>query len=173
MATTKAKSEIARRDPFEEMREMMEEWAPFRWGWNHFWPTWPARPTAGMFGDPLIFRGDWIPAMDVVEEEKATVVRMELPGVDPEKVAVRVEEGFLIVEGERERETVEGNGEIRRRERRWGKFCRSVSLPEGANADKITAEYDKGVLTVRIPRPEVKVATGKKIEIKMAASPDR
>ena len=173
MATTKAKSEIGRIDPFEEMREMMEAWSPFRWGWNRpVWSAWPTRalhPMATMFEDPWVFNGDWVPAMDVIEDEKATVVRLELPGVEAEKVNVRVDEGCLVVEGERERETVEENGEVRRRERRWGKFYRSVSLPEGADADKISAEYDKGILTVRVPRPEIKAAKGKKIEIKLAA----
>lgn len=170
--TTTGKSEIARVDPFEEMREMMEAWAPFRWGWEHPWPAWPMRSMpslAAMFEAPWVFKGDWAPAMDVVDEEKATVVRIELPGVEPGRVNVRVEEGCLVIEGERERETVEGDGEVRRRERRWGKFYRSISLPEGAEADKITAEYEKGILTVRVPRPEIKAVKGKKIEIKMAA----
>ena len=158
MATAKSKSEIARIDPLEEMTEMMRAWAPFRWGWN------PA-----MLGAPWVFNGDWAPAMDVVDEEKATVVRLELPGVEPEKVSVRVEEGCLVVEGERERETVEGGGEVCRRERRWGKFYRSVSLPEGADPDKISAEDSDGILTIRVPRSEIKAAKGRKIEIKKAA----
>lgn len=170
MASAKKGSEIARVDPFEEMREMMEGWSPFGWGRDRWWPTWPLRWPA-MFEDPLSFKSDWIPAMDVVEEDKASVVRMELPGIEPEKVTVRVEDGFLIVEGERARETVDGDGGVaRRRERRWGKFCRSVSLPRGAEADRVTAEFDKGILTVRIPRPELKkAAKGRTIEIRKAA----
>jgi HSP20 family protein len=174
MATTKAKkAEIVRIDPFKEMREMMEGWEPFTYGRGLFWPTWPtwpARSLAAMLEEPLVFKGDWIPAMDVVEEDKASVVRMELPGMEPEKVTVRIEGGNLIVEGEREKETVDGgNGAVRRQERRWGKFYRAVSLPEGADPDRVTAEFDKGVLTVTVPRPALKAPKGKKIEIKKAA----
>jgi len=70
----------------------------------------------------------------------------------------------------RNRETADGKGAARRTERRWGKFFRSITLPEGAEAEKIDAEFDKGVLTVRIPTPQAKPATaGKKIKVKAKA----
>jgi HSP20 family protein len=76
------------------------------------------------------------------------VLRAELPGIDPEKdVEVSIENDMLTIRGERREETKEKN----RREFHYGSFRRTVSLPKGADADKITASYTDGVLEVRVP----------------------
>jgi len=81
-------------------------------------------------------------------EEDAYVLRAEIPGVDPDKdVEVSVENDMLTIRGERHEETKEKN----RREFHYGAFRRTVSLPKGSQADKITASYDDGVLEVRVP----------------------
>jgi HSP20 family protein len=81
-------------------------------------------------------------------EEGAYVLRAELPGIDPEKdVEVSIENDMLTIRGERREETKEKN----RREFHYGSFRRTVSLPKGADADKITASYTDGVLEVRVP----------------------
>jgi HSP20 family protein len=81
-------------------------------------------------------------------EEGAYVLRAELPGIDPEKdVEVSIENDMLTIRGERREETKEKN----RREFHYGSFRRTVSLPKGADADKITASYNDGVLEVRVP----------------------
>jgi HSP20 family protein len=81
-------------------------------------------------------------------EEGAYVLRAEIPGVDPDKdVEVSVENDMLTIRGERHEETKEKN----RREFHYGSFRRTVSLPKGSQADKITASYDDGVLEVRVP----------------------
>jgi HSP20 family protein len=81
-------------------------------------------------------------------EEGAYVLRAELPGIDPEKdVEVSVENDMLTIRGERHEETKEKN----HREFHYGSFLRTIALPKGAQADKITASYSDGVLEVRVP----------------------
>jgi HSP20 family protein len=81
-------------------------------------------------------------------EEDAYVLRAEVPGIDPdEDIEVSVENDMLTIRGERREETKEKN----RREFHYGSFRRTVSLPKGAEPDKITASYNDGVLEVRVP----------------------
>lgn len=81
-------------------------------------------------------------------EEGAYVLRAEIPGIDPDKdIEVSVENDLLTIRGERREETKDKN----RREFHYGSFRRTVSLPKGADADKITASYNDGVLEVRVP----------------------
>ncbi len=90
------------------------------------------------------------------------MIRAELPGVDPEKdVEVTVESGMLTVHAERREETKED----RHSEFKYGSLTRSVSLPEGADPDKITASYDKGILTVTVPVPEEAKPSARRIAI--------
>jgi HSP20 family protein len=93
---------------------------------------------------------------------------MELPGIDPEAVEVSVEDSTLTVRGEREfshEDTDEGA--FRRIERRYGSFSRSLSLPKTADADRVEASFDKGVLTIEVPKREG--AKPRKITVKAAA----
>jgi HSP20 family protein len=84
-------------------------------------------------------------------EDGNYVIRAELPGIDPEKdVEVSVSAGVLTIRAERREETKKDH----RSEFRYGSLTRSVSLPEGADPDKITAKYDKGILQVIVPVPE-------------------
>jgi HSP20 family molecular chaperone IbpA len=81
-------------------------------------------------------------------EDDAYVLRAEIPGIDPDKdIEVSVENDMLTIRGERREETKEKN----RREFHYGSFRRTVSLPKGAEPDKITASYNDGVLEVRVP----------------------
>jgi HSP20 family protein len=96
----------------------------------------------------------WVPATDLVEDGEHLVLRADLPGMTEDDVEVEVNDGVLTVSGERKaEEKKEGEG-YHRVERAFGSFSRSLSLPEGIDADKVTAEFDKGVLEVRIPKPE-------------------
>jgi len=94
------------------------------------------------------------PRMDL-EEEVAYVVRMDIPGADDSDISVKIEDRLLTISGrieEREEERV-GSALIRN-ERRSGRFHRSVSLPRPVEAAEMTAEYENGVLLVRIPQAE-------------------
>jgi HSP20 family protein len=109
------------------------------------------------FGRPEAFELEaktqaWVPRMDVSETDKAIVVKADLPGVAPEDVDVSISNGVLSLCGERRQETNEEKENMRRTERFVGKFHRSIPLPDGCDAERITAESAKGVVTVTIPR---------------------
>jgi HSP20 family protein len=96
----------------------------------------------------------WVPAIDLADDGEHLVLRADLPGLTEDDVEVEVSDGVLTVSGERKaEEKKEGEGYYRI-ERSFGRFSRSLSLPEGIDADKVTAEFDNGVLEVRIPKPE-------------------
>jgi HSP20 family protein len=97
-------------------------------------------------------RGAWLPATDVLTRGDDLVVRVEIPGIDPENdVEVTVEDGMLHIRGQR-RETQEERGEgYIRRETAFGAFERVIALPPGANTEGLRAEYDDGVLEVVVP----------------------
>jgi HSP20 family protein len=96
----------------------------------------------------------WVPAMDLVETEDHFVLRADLPGLSESDVDLSLEENVLTLTGERKIEH-ESRGEgFYRLERSAGAFSRSLTLPKGVDGDAITATFDKGVLEVRIPKPE-------------------
>src|SRR5689334_1091108 len=105
-------------------------------------------PTTAMSGNGGVRR--WIPAMDLVEGEDHYVLRADLPGMGEEDVKLEVEDRVLTLSGERKSETTEKGEGFYRLERASGAFSRSLTLPEGIDADAIAASFDKGVLEVRI-----------------------
>jgi HSP20 family protein len=96
----------------------------------------------------------WVPPMDLVETEDHLVLRADLPGLDRDDVNIEVKDGILTVSGERKTEHDERADGFYRVERAFGTFSRSLSLPQRIDADGITATFEKGVLEVRIPKPE-------------------
>jgi HSP20 family protein len=96
----------------------------------------------------------WIPAMDVVETEGHFVLRADLPGLAESDENIEVEDNVLTVSGERKSEHEQKGEGYYRVERSFGSFSRSLTLPEGIDADSIQANFDNGVLEVRIPKPE-------------------
>jgi HSP20 family protein len=109
-------------------------------------------PTTGGNGQSTQRR--WVPPMDLVETENEFVLRADLPGVAEGDVSIELENDVLTVAGKREAEH-ESRGEgFYRVERASGTFSRSLTLPEGINAEAIKASFERGVLEVRIPKPE-------------------
>ena len=98
----------------------------------------------------------WLPATDVVEREDAYVLRSDLPGLAQEDVKIEVEDGVLTISGERKSESETTEGSYRRVERAFGSFSRRLTLPQGVDADSISASFDKGVLEISIPKPEAR-----------------
>ncbi len=98
--------------------------------------------------------GNWVPAVDVSETEDNILVKAEIPGMDSKDIDVTVQGDILLIKGEKkeEKETKEEN--FHRIERRRGTFARSIRIPVPVDADNITAKYDKGVLTVTLPKKE-------------------
>jgi HSP20 family protein len=96
----------------------------------------------------------WIPAMDLVETDEDFVLRADLPGLSEGDVNIELEDNVLTVSGERKSEHEERKEGYYRVERASGTFSRSLTLPEGVNPEQIKASFDRGVLEVRIPKPE-------------------
>ncbi len=99
---------------------------------------------------------DWVPAVDIVEEQDKFVLKADVPGVDPADIEVSMDAGVLSVSGERHSETTDESGGLKRVERISGRFYRRFSLPETADAEGIAAKSSNGILEVTIPKqPEV------------------
>jgi len=101
-------------------------------------------------------RSIWSPAIEVKENNGKLQVHAELPGLKPEDVKVEVTDDALVIEGERKYEHEENEKGVYRSERRYGRFYRSIPLPDGAQADQVKAEFKNGVLEVNLPLPERK-----------------
>ena len=110
--------------------------------------------------------GAWMPALDVFETKERFVVTVELPGVEPGDVDVSVEDSTLSIKGKREFYRDVEEESFHRIERRYGAFQRSLVLPT-ADAERIEARFDRGVLTVEVPKLEE--AKPRKIEVKSVA----
>lgn len=96
----------------------------------------------------------WMPPMDLLEKEDHFVLRADIPGVAEDDVSIEVQDNTLTVSGERKAEHEERSRGWFRIERSFGRFSRSLTLPEGIDPDAITADFHLGVLEVRIPKPE-------------------
>jgi HSP20 family protein len=111
------------------------------------------------FGDDRegFFPARGLPSVDVAESADTIEVKLDLPGVKPEEVNVEVSGNVLTVSGERkeEKESDEGNGrKYHRVERRYGNFSRSVWLPCAVKDSKADAQFQNGVLTIKLPKTE-------------------
>jgi HSP20 family protein len=153
---------IVRWDPFRELtrelaRDFMDPWFLSwpRLGSTLEWAAeWPAR--------------SWVPPVDIYEtKDGALVVKAELPGLKREDIDVTVEDNILTIRGERRSEHEDRAGRVHRRERSYGEFSRSFTLPADIDAEQIRAEYRDGTLTVTLPRkPE---ARPRQIPVEVAA----
>src|SRR5690242_4792860 len=101
-------------------------------------------------------RRRWIPAVDLVETADHYVLRPDLPGLSDDDVNAQVEDNVLTISGERNTQDEQHEEGYYRIERAFGSFARSLTLPEGVDPDKVQANFDRGVLEIRIPKPEQK-----------------
>ena len=137
---------LVRWEPVRELTSLQNEM-------NRLFGSFFDTPTTGGNGNGGTLRR-WIPAMDLVETAEHFVLRADLPGLSEEDVNVELEDNVLTVSGERKAETEKSEGGYYRVERAFGHFSRSLTLPEGIDPDAIAAEFDRGVLEVRVPKPE-------------------
>ncbi|HJS95294.1 MAG TPA: Hsp20/alpha crystallin family protein [Solirubrobacteraceae bacterium] len=137
---------LIRWEPVRELHTMQNEM-------NRLFNTFFDSPTPSNGSGHGVARR-WIPAMDVVETEDHFVLRADLPGLAESDVNIEVEDNVLTVSGERKSEHEQKGEGYYRVERSFGSFSRSLTLPEGIDADSIQASFDNGVLEVRIPKPE-------------------
>lgn len=106
------------------------------------------------------------PTTDMTREDGNLVVTAELPGIDPdEDIEITIENDVLVIKGEKSEEKEIGEEDRYLRERHYGSFERRLPLPEGVDPESIEATYDKGVLTVTVPMPEVSVEKKRSIPI--------
>ncbi|MFG2056181.1 Hsp20/alpha crystallin family protein [Micromonospora sp. NPDC048930] len=110
----------------------------------------------------------FVPSVDMATEGTDVVIRMELPGITPDDVDIEVAGGVLTVSGERKDSVDSNNGRVLVRELRYGSFRRSFQLPDGVDADRVTAEFDNGVLKVRVKDVAAPVEQPRKIAIRSA-----
>ncbi|MEP9390300.1 Hsp20/alpha crystallin family protein [Mesorhizobium sp. KR9-304] len=117
---------------------------------------------------PGLARGGWAvsPAMDLVEKDREYEITAELPGIDEKNVEIKLSNHMLTIRGEKEDKTEEKRKDYYLSERRYGSFQRSFQLPEGVDADKIEANFAKGVLTVKLPKTAAAQNAEKKIAVK-------
>jgi HSP20 family protein len=96
----------------------------------------------------------WMPAMDLLETSDHFVLRADLPGMSEEDVKIELEDSTLTISGERKTEHESEQEGFYRVERASGSFQRSLTLPQGVDPEAVSASFDRGVLEVRIPKPE-------------------
>jgi HSP20 family protein len=122
-------------------------------------------------GSPPFLRRPFLPATDVFARDDDIVVRLEIPGIDPEKdLFVTLEEGQLVIGGERKRTEEVQDEEYYRMEALFGQFERRLPMPEGIDETKIAAEYSDGILEVIVPKAVKALETSKAKTIPVKAA---
>ncbi len=111
----------------------------------------------------IIETSDWQPKVDIVEEAKQFVVKVDVPGVDPKNININLDRNTLIIKGEKESEHREKKDNFIRYERSKGSFYRRIMLPDMVDGDKIAATSKHGVLFVTIPKSDKSIT--RKIEV--------
>lgn len=106
----------------------------------------------------------WSPSVDITENKENFTLLADIPGVKPDDIEVSMDNGVLTVKGERRTEDKTEKDDYKRVERQYGMFYRRFTLPDTANADKIEAHSEHGVLKITIPKQEV--AQAKRINVK-------
>ena len=111
-----------------------------------------------------VVTSQWMPRVDIREEDKRFVIQADIPGVDPKDIEISMDKGVLSIKGERASAHAEDNGKVTRVERLHGVFHRRFALPDSADADGISASGKHGVLEIAIPKKAE--TTPRRIEVK-------
>ena len=133
---------LQRFDPFRDLRNMEETM-------NRLWRG---------FGTATTREGaeDWNIAIDVVQKPEEIVVNASLPGVKPEDIDVTIEDNVLTLKAERQAEHKEEDSRYLIQERSYGSYYRALRLPDTVDLNKVKSTYDKGVLSISLPKAEEK-----------------
>jgi len=107
---------------------------------------------SGTGQDEALTTSSFAPAVDVYEDEHKVSLKIEVPGIDEKDIDVRVENNTLTVHGERKIEKEEKEENYRRVERQYGSFTRTFTLPTTVDTENVSANYDKGVLKITLPK---------------------
>jgi len=151
--------------PMDSLRREVDRlFEEFDRGWGRFGFGRSLLDAAPRFGGALTTVA--MPSVDIVEKEKVYEVTAELPGMDEKNIDVKLANGMLSITGEKKEEHEEKKKDYHLSERRYGSFQRSFRVPDGVDAEKISAEFKKGVLTVTLPKTAEALKAEKKIAIK-------
>jgi HSP20 family protein len=132
---------LTRFEPFRELSTLQERInRAFRESYN------------GSQQDDSLTTSSFAPAVDVYEDEHQVTLKIEVPGIDEKDIDVQVENNTLTVHGERKIEKEEKEENYRRVERQYGSFTRTFTLPTTVDTEKVSANYDKGVLKIALPK---------------------
>lgn len=147
--------------PAREEAPLLSAWRDFDRVLEDFFGgrgLWPLSPEVG--------RRTFVPSVDVRETDKEIVVSADLPGLDEKDIRVELIGDGLTISGEKKSEHEESGRGFYRAERSYGSFERFIPLPVGVEAEKATAEFKNGVLTVTLPKPPEAQASRKQIAVK-------
>jgi len=134
----------SRWDPFKELEEISNRF-------NHMFSRLPEYRSMNR---EALTVADWVPAVNISEDEKEYVIKAELPEVDKKDVKISLEDGVLSIQGERTKEKEEKGKKFHRIESSYGSFFRSFTLPENIAEDKLTADFKDGILLIHLPKTE-------------------
>ena len=143
------------RKPFSELSTVRSEMDRL---WNRVLEDWSL---------PTVFAKGWAPMADISETKDKLIVKAELPGLEPEDIKLSLSGNLLTIQGEKKKEKEEKDEQHYSLERYCGEFQRSFRLPVEVLEDKIDAKFNKGVLTITMPKPaksqkkEIKISKGK------------
>ena len=122
-----------------------------------------------MIDDNFFFDYDnnnWTPSVDINESNSAFMITTDLPGIKKSDIEVKIEENLLILNAERKIDKTNDNEKYHFSERRSGTFSRSFKLPKSVKEEKITADFDNGVLSIIIPKAENAITSNRLIKVK-------
>jgi HSP20 family protein len=139
---------VARRDPFLQLVRD------------------PLQMIRDFFFEPFRMGGSmWNPNFEVRETDNAYIFKGDLPGVKSDDIEVTAVENRILISGKRDQETEQDEGTIHAYERSYGSFARSFSLPDTADLDKVSVDLKDGVLTLVVPKKQIKAPQKRKIPI--------
>ncbi|HHL73973.1 MAG TPA: Hsp20/alpha crystallin family protein [Bacteroidetes bacterium] len=145
---------LVRRDPANDLLGIAEEMN---------------RLVGNVFGgarETSLFKGSWMPSVDISEDNDNFYIHAELPGLSKDDVHINYEEGVLTLKGEKKTETEEKDKNYHRVERSYGAFERSFRVPSRIDVDKINARFENGVLSITLPKLEEAKPKEIKVSIK-------
>jgi HSP20 family protein len=120
--------------------------------------------------DEAFLQTSFAPPVDIYEDEHSYTLKLEVPGIEEKDIEVKLENSTLTVSGERKFEKEEKEENYRRVERRYGSFVRSFTLPQTIDSETVTAEYDKGLLKIRLAKKveakpkQIKISVGRQVD---------
>lgn len=149
---------LAHWNPFREMEDMQRRL-------SSLFDQTPSRRSNLTNDEESITVAEWAPLVDIAEDDKEYLIKVELPEIHKDDVKVTVENGALTISGERKAEKEEKGRKFHRVERYYGRFERSFTIPDDAEAENVKAEFKDGMLRVHLAKSEK--ARPKQIEVKV------